>query len=358
MTPPAYASDENACEREISAQGRRKRADLASATKGKGFRRAAGVALGIAAALAATAVAVNLQSRRAERRHPPIGRFVTVNGVRLHYIEAGDGPPVVLFHGNGVSLDDMRISIFDRLAERHRVIAFDRPGFGYSERPRQVVWDPEAQAALFRDAFRTLGIERPVILGHSWGGPLVVTFALLYPEEVRAVVAASGYYYPNWRADSPLAWLNYLPVIGTVMRNTLTPVQGALMGKPGFRALFAPNEVPDRVMEDFPASLVLRPSQIRASSEDGATLRDWAKRISPHYGFIRVPVIIVAGADDPIVDAEGHSARLHADIPDSDLLMVPDTGHMVHHVHPEAVLHAIDRAFRSADRHSALGGVR
>jgi pimeloyl-ACP methyl ester carboxylesterase len=82
-------------------------------------------------------------------------------------------------------LNDVALSIFGPLAKAHRVIAFDRPGFGYSERPRDRVWTPEEQAALVRAALRALDVDRPVLYGHSFGAPVVVTFALMYPEETR-----------------------------------------------------------------------------------------------------------------------------------------------------------------------------
>src|SRR5512147_2837510 len=88
----------------------------------RGIGAGAAIALAAAAALAGTAMVVNWQARRAERRHPPIGDFVEVDGVRLHYLEAGEGPPVVLLHGNSSLLDDVRLGIFDELAKRHRVI--------------------------------------------------------------------------------------------------------------------------------------------------------------------------------------------------------------------------------------------
>ena len=257
---------------------------------------------------------VNWQARRAERRHPPMGDFVEVDGVRLHYLEAGEGPPVVLLHGNSSLLDDVRLGIFDELAKRHRVIAFDRPGFGYSERPRRTVWTPEAQADLLRDALRALEVQRPVLYGHSWGAPLVITCALDYPDEIRGVVAASGYYYPHWRLDSLLAHLLVAPGVGPLLRNTITPVAGALFGNSAVRLLFDPSPVPE-TYAGFPASLTLRPSQIRASAEDGSTLRAWAERTSLHYGEILVPVIIVAGNGDRAVDYRKHSLRLHRDLP-------------------------------------------
>ena len=158
--------------------------------------RAAAVAAGSAAALAGVAAVVNWQARVAERRHPPIGNFITVNGVRLHYLDAGEGPPVVLLHGNSSMVQDFALSILEPLARTHRVIAIDRPGFGYSDRPTDVVWTPEAQAALIRDALDRLGVEMPVILGHSWAASIALCFALDYPDEIAGVVVESGYYYP------------------------------------------------------------------------------------------------------------------------------------------------------------------
>lgn len=314
--------------------------------------RAATIAAATAVALAATALAVNWQARRIERRHPPKGQFVDVDGVRLHYIEAGQGDPVVLLHGNGSLLEDPLLSIFAPLAEHHRVIAFDRPGFGWSERPRDREWTPEAQATLFRDAFHALGIERPVLYGHSFGAPVVLSFAMMHPEDTRGIVAASGYYYPNLRADSIIAWSATLPLIGPILRNTLLPVEGAMLGNVAVKALFDPAPVPE-TYEIFPAGMSLRPSQIRASGEDGRTLRAWAKRARPNYKDVRVPVVIVAGTDDRIVDPVGHSCRLHRDIPESRLHLWLDTGHMVHHTRADEVVDAIAEAFGMADTWAA-----
>lgn len=313
-----------------------------------GVGRGVRIALGSAAALAALAAAVNLASRRIEDAHPPIGKFIEADGVRLHYIDVGEGEPVVLLHGNASMLQDMYLGLVDRLAGRHRVIAFDRPGFGYSDRPKDRTWTPEAQAELFHKAFRRLGIERPVLYGHSWGAPLVVTYALYYPEDIRGIVAASGYYYPNRRLDAAIAVLNGAPVIGPIFRNTLSPVMNAVTGPAAVRLLFSPNKVPP-TYENFPASLTLRPGALRAAAEDGMALRDWAARTSPHYGQIRVPVMIVAGTDDKAVDYRGHSVRLHHDIPGSRLRIWPKTGHMVHHSRTNEVIEAIEEVFEMAD---------
>jgi pimeloyl-ACP methyl ester carboxylesterase len=306
------------------------------------------IVAGIAAALAGTALAVNWQARRLERKYPPVGKFVTVNGVRLHYLEAGEGPPVVLLHGNASMLDDPALGILDLLSRKYRVIAFDRPGFGYSDRPRNRVWTPEAQAALFRDAFRVLGLDRPVLYGQSFGAVVVTAFALDHPEATRGVVAASGYYYPVLRLDSAIAWMNYLPVIGPVLRNTLTPLEGAAFGKMAVRLMFDPAPIPP-TYEEFPAGLSLRPGQLRASAEDGTTLRAWAKRTQHRYPDIHVPLMIVHGENDRAVDYEGHSLRLSREVPGARLRIFPRTGHMVHHTRAPEVVDAIDEVFRMAE---------
>ena len=103
--------------------------------------RASAIFAATAASLAAMTAYNIYRARKAEREHPPTGRFVTVDGVRLHYIEKGEGPPVVLLHGNVVTAEDFRTSgVLELLARRHRVIAFDRPGFGYSDRPHGSAW--------------------------------------------------------------------------------------------------------------------------------------------------------------------------------------------------------------------------
>ena len=166
-----------------------------------------------AAALAAAAVYNTYRARRVERQHPPLGRFVDVDGVRLHYLERGEGPPVVLLHGNVVTAEDWVLSgVLDRVAERHRVIAFDRPGYGYSERPQGSAWTAASQAELLLRAFAQLGIERPVVVGHSWGTNVALAIALADPAAVRGLVLLSGYYNPTLRADALLVAPAAVPV--------------------------------------------------------------------------------------------------------------------------------------------------
>jgi alpha/beta hydrolase fold len=129
----------------------RSRALASSGMAGKALPTAAGVAM---AAVASTLLNRWL-AKTAEHRNPPIGRFITVEGVRLHYVERGTGTPLVLLHGNGSMIEDFQSSgVIDLAAKKYRLIAFDRPGFGHSERPRSTIWTPEAQADLITAALK------------------------------------------------------------------------------------------------------------------------------------------------------------------------------------------------------------
>lgn len=318
-----------------------------------GLPRAAAIALGSAAALAGVAAVVNWQARAEERRHPPIGEFITVGGVRLHYLDVGEGPAVVLLHGNSSMVQDFALSILEPLARNHRVIAFDRPGFGYSDRPKDVVWTPEAQAALIRDALEALGVEKPVVFGHSWAAAVALCFALDYPDEIAGVVAESGYYYPHRRPDAAVSAINSKPVIGWIGRNTWSPVMGLIFGKAMVKGMFSPNPIPPAYAE-FPAKLALRPGHLRAGAEEAATMRDWALRTWRRYPEIDVPVMILAGTKDRLAGYHRHAVRLHHDILSSRLRLWPGTGHMLHHIHPGSVIEAIEEVWEMAAQRAPM----
>jgi pimeloyl-ACP methyl ester carboxylesterase len=300
--------------------------------------------LGSAVALGASALYAVSKTREAERRYPPIGRFMTVDGVRLHYIERGQGEPLVLIHGNGTMIQDFLISgIVDELAKRYRVIIIDRPGYGYSDRPRGL-WTPRAHATLFQAALERLGVSQAVVLGHSWGSLVAVALALQAPQLVRSLVLASGYYYPTLRADVILFSPPAIPVIGDAMRYTISPVLGRILLPGLIKAMFAPAPVPARFDREFPKELMLRPLQLRASAEDAALMTPCVMELQEHYRELKLPVVIVAGADDQIADIGRQSERLHRELPDSEFIVVPGMGHMIHHLAPEQVIRAINRA--------------
>jgi pimeloyl-ACP methyl ester carboxylesterase len=298
-----------------------------------------------AAILAASAIYVQWSASRSLRRNSPSGRFLTVEGVRLHYIDTGGkGPPILLLHGNGSMVRELEISgIIEQLSQQYRVIAFDRPGFGYSERPRAKAWTPAAQADLMHAAMRSLGLKSAIVLGHSWGTLVALELALRHSRFVRGLMLIAGFYFPEARRDLALLSLAAAPVFGDLMCYTLSPILARLLSRRARRMVFAPRPVSERFRKEFPVDLAIRPTQIRAALKDLAMLLPAAEALAGRYGRIRKPTIIIAGAEDGIVNVGRHGVRLQSQIPGSELYVLPHDGHMVHHHAPLTILQAADR---------------
>lgn len=294
------------------------------------------------AALAGAAVAVNMKTRQVEREHPPAGRFIEVDGVRLHYVERGEGQPLVLLHGNGITAEDFHLSgLLELAATSYRVIVFDRPGFGYSARPRGRLWTPSAQATLLQKAVQQLGIDKPIVAGHSWGTQVAMSWALDYPDKIKGLVLVSGYYYPSARLDAAVASTPAIPLIGDLMRYTVSPLLSRMLWPLLVKRVFQPAAVTPQ-FASYPAWMSLRPGQLRASGAESALMVPAAARLSHRYRELTVPAVIMAGEDDHIVDTWHQSVRLHDELPTTELRVVENAGHMLHHQVPQQVLAAID----------------
>jgi pimeloyl-ACP methyl ester carboxylesterase len=309
-----------------------------------------------AIALAGTAFIVNRQVTKAEKAHPPMGAFVTVEGVRLHYVERGQGRPVVFLHGNGMTVEDMLISgVLPAAADRsYRAIAIDRPGFGHSERPRGTAWTAAAQAALLPRVFARLGIERPIVVGHSLGTMVALALALNHPDQVSGLVLLSGYYYPTARADVAMVAPPATPLIGDLLCYTIAPLMAEAMAPRFIRKMFAPLAVPARFHDHFPVALMLRPSQIMAASKDATHMIPDASAMANRYPGLSCPIAIIAGDSDAVVDQIDQAHKLHAAVPGSMIDVFAGTGHMVHYADPARVLRAIDFVSEASRRGVAM----
>jgi pimeloyl-ACP methyl ester carboxylesterase len=294
-----------------------------------------------------TPVVVVLAARLAERRNPPIGQFLDIDGVRLHYVERGDAaaPAVVLFHGNGAMIQDLAgAELIELLARRYRVICFDRPGFGYSSRPRFPLMTPDAQAAVFDAALARLNVRNPLVFGHSWGALVALALALRAPQTrrpVKGLVLAAGYYFPTARLDVWMVSGPAIPIIGDIMCYTISPILGWLLSRKVIRTLFAPDEVPQAFKDEFPLSLALRPWQLRATAEESALMVPGAARLQARYRSLSCPIVIYAATGDTMVEAE-QAPRLQRTITASVLHTVRDTGHMLHYAVPDEIVGTID----------------
>jgi pimeloyl-ACP methyl ester carboxylesterase len=291
-------------------------------------------------------------AKKAERDNPPTGKFIEINGVWLHYVEEGEGEPLVLLHGNGSMIQDFGSSgLINMAAKRFRVIAFDRPGYGYSDRPRGSIWTPEAQADLLYRALKRLGVADAVILGHSWGASVAVALALKHPDTARSLVLASGYYFPTVRSDVVVMSGPALPFVGAIWSYTIAPLISRVMWPLASRKLFSPNPVPVK-FKAFPKEMAFRPSQIRASAAEAALIIPDAFAYRKEYRKLKMSVVIIAGEEDQLVEIN-QSAQLHREIPQSTLHRVPGVGHMVHQSETYQVMAAIDEAAGPKRRNSA-----
>jgi len=260
----------------------------------------------------------------------------------------GTGEPVVFLHGNGSMIEDFETSgLLDLAAAEYQVIAFDRPGYGHSSRPRGRAWTAEAQADLIHEALRSLGVTRAVVLGHSWGTLVALALAVRHKASVKGLVLASGYYYPTMRLDVVALSPPALPILGDIIRHTLSPIAGRLMWPLLKRKIFGPAPVPSK-FEGFPEEMTFRPSQIKASAAESALMIRAARSASGRYGGLDMPVAIVAGDGDRVVDTQAQAVRLHDGLRASTLRRLPGVGHMVHQTAPAAVMEAIDEVVARA----------
>jgi pimeloyl-ACP methyl ester carboxylesterase len=283
-------------------------------------------------------------AKKAERENPPQGQFLEIDGVRLHYVERGTGEPLVLLHGNGSMIQDFESSGLIELASRsYRTIVFDRPGFGYSTRPRNVVWTPQAQADLFNKALVRLNVEHAIVLGHSWGASVAIALAIRHPSMVTALVLASGYYFPTVRADVLAQSGAAIPGLGDVAASTVAPMLSRMIWPLMLRKIFGPAAVPEK-FDGFPKAMAVRPSQIRASSAEAALMIPAAFQAAKFYDELTLPVVIIAGEEDRLIDINEQSGRLHSELKQSKMHRIAGAGHMVQQSATNDVMDAINEA--------------
>ena len=269
-------------------------------------------------------------------------QYISVDGARLHYVEHGTGAPVILLHGNGSMVGDFISSgIVEQLGPGYRVLAFDRPGFGYSERPSARKWGPVEQAKLLLRAWQFLDLERPVVVGHSWGTLVALAAALEAENRLAGLVLLSGYYYPTPMVRAYARAPSTLSVLPGMLRDALLPLAWRLAAPGAVERIFAPCAVPERFRRSYSLPDALRPSQMRTVHEEAAMLPEVTTRLSASYKQVDVPIRLLAGSEDGIVDTNAHSVRLHRELRHSTLKVIPRCGHMVHHAAPNEVARAI-----------------
>ncbi len=290
------------------------------------------------------------REREAARDYPPTGQLIDVNGATVHAVQVGQGPDLVLLHGASGSTRDFTFAFADLIKDRYRVTMLDRPGLGWSDQIDTAdarAWStghasPREQARLLKAATDQLGVQNPIVLGHSFGGIVGYAWALEF-DDLAGFVSVAGVANP-WPGD--LGWT--YTVNGSAWGGGLVvPVLSAFVPQSyvetTLASIFDPQSAPDGYLDHVGAALSLRRQTMRANARQVNWSRPYVVEMSSEYGSIKVPVEIVHGDADTIVPLQVHSAKVPAQIEGANLTVLPGVGHMPQHTNPDAVIAAIDR---------------
>ncbi|HUK65137.1 MAG TPA: alpha/beta hydrolase, partial [Dongiaceae bacterium] len=269
--------------------------------------------------------------------HPAPGKLYGPPGSRVHAIEvAGKGDHAVVFlHGDpGTALDFALVQ--KRLSPGVRTFAFDRPGYGWSERP-QGEMGPRAQAVMLHAAVKQLQLQRPVIAGFSYGGPVAIAYALEYPDEVGALaliapVADPVEGHPMHGAQANLV----LPVVGPLIAFGAGPIVAPDAVAQGYADAFYPQQPDDEVVA-LGRLHFSRASVLLASARDWKVLETELPELAKRYESLDMPVEVVWGRQDKIV-GDSHARYLMEHVKTAKLVTVENCGHQMMSTHPEDVV--------------------
>ncbi len=302
--------------------------------------------LTLAAALASTAAVaawrVNAVESASMTAYPPLGDFLTVNGKQVHVLVKGTGPDLVMLHGAGGNLRDFNLDLIDRLTPNYRVIAFDRPGLGYSEGIDNGT-DMRAQAHHLQAAADQLGVTKPIVLGHSFGGGVAMAWALNRPDTTRALVIVAGATMPfPGEVDR---WYHLTGgAFGPVINPAITLLASPARVRDSLVKTFAPDPVADGYATYIGAGLTTRRKTLAENGTQVLALKSNTTAMSQLYPSLTLPVEILHGSADTTVRADVHAVPLSKTLPNAQFTMIDGAGHMPHHGRPQLLLDAITRA--------------
>jgi pimeloyl-ACP methyl ester carboxylesterase len=302
----------------------------------------------LAIAAAGLALFTAWQARVIEARFPPTGKFVSVEGGRLYYTERSPmGAPrgaVLLLHGASGNQANMMAALGGELTARgFRVLAFDRPGHGWSERILgRAAASPAAQARLLAEALPQISAPRAIVVAHSLAGVVALNMALDQTQATQGVVLVSPVSHPwpggvNWTYR-----VGAHPVWGPLFSHLIVMPAGLARLPQSIAGIFAPASAPPGFIADTAAPLVLRPREYQDNAQDVTALYDFVVEQAPRYPQIRVPVSILTGDEDSVVLTHIHSYGSARDIPGAKLQVIKGEGHAPHFAHAPAVAAAVE----------------
>lgn len=305
------------------------------------LKRAGLTALGVGAAGAGLAAISTLLGRDAERKVPADGGFVEIDGARLHYVDRGTGPAIVMVHGLGGQLRNFTYALTAMLEGEHRLIVVDRPGSGYSTAKAGTTPDIRAQGRLVARLIDKLGLEKPLLVGHSLGGAVALAAALAAPGRIGGLMLLAPLTQPQDEVPEAFRRLQRDSALSRkLVARTVGVPMGRLTSKPNLQMIFAPDPVPDDFGTRGGGLLALRPGNLEAAMYDIFAARDDMDAIVPRYRELKLPVSILFGRGDNLLDPELHGRRTAGAIAGGAFELI-EGGHMLPVTHPEACARAV-----------------
>ncbi len=294
-------------------------------------------------------------SAEAERLVPPVGKFANVGGNRIHYVTAGEGLPILFLHGLGAQLHQFRHPLFDAFPPGYRLIALDRPGSGYSTRERGATGRLVEQAAVIAGFIAELGLEKPLLVGHSLGGAVTLATALNHPQSISGIALLAPVTHmedsvrPQFRSlyiRSPLKrWL---------VAHTIAVPRSLRFARPTLDFIFSPQKWTDDYGTAGGGMAGLRPSHFYASATDMVAIEHDIAALQARYGEITMPAGMLFGTADLVLDHKVHGLPMQGRIAGLDVEIVEGVGHMPHFVERQRVIAFIlriaERAFAGRSR--------
>jgi pimeloyl-ACP methyl ester carboxylesterase len=269
-------------------------------------------------------------ARQVEKTLPPRGRFVDVDGARIHYLDEGSGPPIVLIHGLAGQVHNFTHSLLGRLRDAHRVIVVDRPGSGYSTAAPGSSAAVDAQARLIANFIVALGLERPLIVGHSLGGAIGLYLGLNHPEQVGGLALLAPVTTMPERIPAPFEGLAIQsPLLRRLVAWTLATPISIANRTVVLETLFGPQPVAADFAIKGGGLLNLRPKSFIGASRDLTANEQELKALPGRYQELKVPLGIIYGSQDRILDPAAHGKGLAAQRPDADFELIEGGGHMI-----------------------------
>lgn len=277
-------------------------------------------------------------------------RFVTIDGIDVHYKRFGQGQPVmILLHGFGASTFSWR-EVNAPLAASGSVIAYDRPAFGLTERPMPGDWQGQSpysvpwQAKMLIGLMDALGVEKAVLVGNSAGGTVATLTALEYPERVQALVLVDAAIYSGPPASALMRLLYQTPQV-----NRLAPLLVRSIARTGDDTIRLAWHDPSRVTADIIAGYrkpLQLPNWDRALWE--LTKASQPLGLAERLGELDLPVLVLTGDDDRIVPTAS-SLRLAREIPFAQLQVFATCGHVPQEECPVPFVQAVESFLRGLE---------